>query len=332
MIKKVVAMISMVAILGTSAMAISLNGAGATFPYPIYSKWMSEYKKSTGTEINYASIGSGGGIRQFTAGVVDFGGTDAFMTDAEMKKIDGIVLHIPTVMGAVAVIYNNGVEGLKLDGGTLAAIFMGDIKKWNDPKIEAINPGKDLPNTDILVVHRSDASGTSSIFTGYLAKVSSKWAASVGADKAVAWPVGVGAKGNEGVAGSVKNNKNSIGYAELAYAEKNNIESALIKNKSGKYVKPSVAGVTAAADKGISKIPADFRGDILNLPGDKSYPISGLTWIVVKQNTGGEKAQTLKDFLSWSLDKGQDYASELFYSPLPKSLIAKIEKSIGSIK
>ncbi|MCX5749240.1 MAG: phosphate ABC transporter substrate-binding protein PstS [Candidatus Saganbacteria bacterium] len=334
MIKKVFAALSIMAVIFTGmSAAADLNGAGATFPYPIYSKWMSEYNKIKGIQVNYASIGSGGGIRQFTAGVVDFGATDAYMTNDEISKVSGGVVHVPTVMGAVAVVFNNGLKTLNLDGKTLAAIFMGDIKKWNDERIAELNPGISLPDSSILIAHRSDASGTTSIFTGYLAKVSTDWAAKVGAGKAVAWPVGVGAKGNEGVTGAVVNNSNSIGYVELAYAKQNNLPMAAIKNRSGNYVLPSVSGVTAAADKGMSKIPADFRGEILNMPGSASYPISGLTWIVVrKENSNAEKTKLLKDFLGWSLTKGQDYAGDLYYAPLPQSLRNKVVAALETIK
>ncbi len=329
--KLITALLASVIVAGT-AFAATINGAGATFPYPIYSKWMSEYNKATGTKVNYASIGSGGGIRQFTAGVVDFGGTDAYMTDDELGKIKSKVLHIPTVMGAVAVIYNLGADGLKLDGQTLAKIFLGEIKKWNDPQISALNPGLQLPDADILVVHRSDGSGTTSIFTEYLAKTSTAWASKVGAGKAVAWPAGIGAKGNEGVTGAVKNNKRSIGYAELAYAEQNKLSTVKIRNRSGAFVGPSIDGVTAAADKGIGRIPSDFRGSIVNMPGAETYPISGLTWIVVKQTGNGNKAEELKGFLKWALTKGQKFAPALHYAPLPDSLANKVLGSIDTIE
>ncbi|MFA6431384.1 MAG: phosphate ABC transporter substrate-binding protein PstS [Candidatus Margulisiibacteriota bacterium] len=333
MFKKLFSLVLGMMLLASVSQALTLTGAGATFPYPIYSKWISEYKKATGVEINYASIGSGGGIKQFTAGVVDFGASDAFMLDSELAAVKKEVLHIPTVMGAVAVVYNlNGIKELKLDPSALAQIFMGDIKKWNDPKIAEINPGANLPDENILVAHRSDGSGTTSIFTGYLAKVNTKWASGVGGGKAVSWPVGVGGKGNEGVTGVVKNNKNSIGYVELAYAEQNDLACALIKNKAGVFVSPTVDGVTAAADKGVSRIPSDFRGDILNMPGKTSYPISGLTWILVKKDMGNtEKAKALQNFLTWTMDKGQSYASALSYAPLPQSLKAKVQKSIDSM-
>ncbi|MFA5113356.1 MAG: phosphate ABC transporter substrate-binding protein PstS [Candidatus Margulisiibacteriota bacterium] len=332
MLKKITAFCLGLVLLSGAALAVGLNGAGATFPYPIYSKWFSQYKNEKGTQINYAPIGSGGGIRQFLAGVVDFGGTDAPMTDAEIKSAGGDVLHIPTVMGAVAVVYNAGFEGLKLDGDTLAAIFLSEIKKWNDPAIVELNPGLSLPDKSIKVVHRSDSSGTTDIFTNYLAKVSTAWAAKVGAGKSVSWPAGVGGKGNPGVAGAVKNNGGAIGYVELAYAETNNLAVAAMKNRSGNYIKPSVDGTTAAAAGGIGKIPADFRGELLNQKGANSYPICGFTWLVVHQQQGNaEKGEALKSFLRWAMADGQRYAKELYYAPLPDQLITKVLAAVEGI-
>lgn len=334
MLKKILLMVLGIIVLAGSSLAVGLNGAGATFPYPIYSKWMSEYKDATGTEVNYSPIGSGGGIRQFSAGVVDFGGTDAAMTDAEIDSAGGDVLHIPTVMGAVAVIYNlEGVSGLKLDSSTLASIFLGEIKNWNDDKIKALNPGKNLPDKNILVAHRSDSSGTTDIFTNYLAKVNTKWAAKVGAGKSVSWPVGVGGKGNSGVAGAVKNNNGGIGYVELAYAESNDLLAASIKNRSGAFVFPSIKGTTAAAAGAIRKISSDFRADLLNQAGRDSYPICGFTWIIVHKNQkDAEKGKELKKFLRWALSDGQKYASELMYAPLPEGLRSKVLNTIDSIE
>jgi len=320
-------------LLAGASMAMTLNGAGATFPYPIYSKWFSQYEKETGVRINYAPIGSGGGIRQFTAGVVNFGATDAAMTDKEIADAGGDVVHIPTVMGAIAVVYNGDFSGLKLDSRTLAAIFLGEIKQWNDPKILALNPGVNLPDKDIMVAHRSDSSGTTDIFTSYLAKVDTTWAAKVGAGKSVAWPAGVGGKGNPGVTAIVKNNSGAIGYVELAYAETNDLPVAAIKNRSGKFVKPSVDGTTAAAAGAIDKIPADFRGEILNQKGFESYPICGLTWIVLHRHQSDTEAGTsLKAFLKWALTDGQTYARDLYYAPLPSVLAAKVLTVINSIK
>jgi phosphate transport system substrate-binding protein len=313
--------------------ALTLNGAGATFPYPLYSKWFSVYKEISGVQINYAPIGSGGGIRQFTAGVVDFGASDAPMTDAEIKGAGGDVLHIPTVAGAVAVVYNLGEEGIKLDGQTLARIFMGEITSWDDEQIAKLNPDLRLPKRKIVVVHRSDSSGTTDIFTNYLTKVSARWAAKVGAGKSVAWPTGIGGKGNPGVAGVVKNTVGSIGYVELAYAETNKLPVVAIKNKSGKFVLPSVEGATAAMKGGLKNLPSDFRGEILNQPGADVYPICGLTWLLVHQNqVNEEKKEALKSFLRWAVTDGQKYAAQLFYSPLPEDLRTKVLSTIDSIR
>lgn len=331
MIRKLAAAVIAIALVSSSALAASLNGAGASFPYPIYSKWMGLYQREKGVQVNYAPIGSGGGIRQFTAGVTDFGGTDAFMTASDMHKVSGGVLHVPTVMGAVAVAHNADIKGLKLDGDTLAKIYLGDITKWNAPEIAALNPGADLPDASILVVHRSDSSGTTSIFTNYLAKVSTAWASRVGAGTSVSWPKGVGGKGNPGVAGAVKNNRNSIGYMEIAYAKSNKLGTAKIKNRSGVFVEPSNGGVTAAAAGALKKMPSDYRAEILNQPGRDSYPIAGFTWILLRKNGNGDKADTLKDFLNWCLTSGQKYAEELGYAPLPDSLVNKIAADVNSI-
>lgn len=333
MLKKLLILFLGIAVLSSAALALTLNGAGATFPYPIYSKWFLAYQQAKGVQINYAPIGSGGGIRQFMAGVVDFGASDAPMTLDEIQKAGGDVLHIPTVAGAVAVVYNTGFAGLKLDGDILAGIFLGEIKKWNDPRIAELNEGVSLPDKDIMVVHRSDSSGTTDIFTNYLAKVSTVWAAKVGAGKSVAWPAGVGCKGNPGVAAAVKNNFGSIGYVELAYAETNKLATAAIKNRAGKYVMPSVDGTTAAMEGGVKKIPADFRGEILNQRGADAYPICGLTWLLVhKKQSDADKGAALIDFLKWALNDGQKYAAELYYAPLPQSLRTKVLNAIDSIK
>jgi phosphate transport system substrate-binding protein len=323
--KKLLALLLGLSLLAGSALALTLNGAGATFPYPLYSKWFSDYQKEKGVQINYAPIGSGGGIRQFTAGVVDFGASDAPMTDSEIDKAGGDIVHIPTVAGAIAVVYNAGFADLRLDGETLAGIFLGEIKKWNDAQIAELNPGINLPDKEIKVAHRSDSSGTTDIFTGYLAKVDSRWAAKVGAGKSVAWPVGVGGKGNPGVAGAVKNNDGSIGYVELAYAETNNLASAKLKNKAGVFVAPSVDGTTAAMAGGLKKIPADFRGEILNQKGSAAYPICGMTWLLVHKNqANAEKGTELKAFLKWALTDGQRSAKELYYARLPDQLVTKV--------
>jgi phosphate transport system substrate-binding protein len=319
-------------LLAGSAFALTLNGAGATFPYPIYSKWFSDYQKEKGVQINYAPIGSGGGIRQFTNGVIDFGASDAPMSDSELKVAGSDVLHIPTVAGSVAIVNNAGLDNLKLDGETLAGIYLGEIKRWNDAKIAELNPGLNLPDKEIKVVYRSDASGTTNIFTNYLARVDSRWATRVGADKSVAWPVGVGGKGNPGVAGAVKNNDGAIGYVELAYAITNNLPKAEMKNRAGRFVSPSVDSTTAAADGGVKRLPADFRSLIVNQPGRDTYPICGFTWLLVHKNQSNpDKGAALKDFLKWALTDGQKSASDLYYAPLPGSLATKVLSTIDSI-
>jgi phosphate transport system substrate-binding protein len=265
--------------------------------------------------------------------VVDFGGTDAFMTNKEMAAAGGGVLHIPTVMGSVAVIFNlPGISDLKLDAGSLAGIYLGEITKWNDPIIKALNPGKNLPDKNITVVRRSDGSGTTSIFTNYLTKVSTKWASSVGEGKSVNWPVGVGGKGNFGVAGVVKQVEGAIGYVELAYAIENNLSFASLKNKAGRFVSPTIESTSAAAAGALAAMPADFRINLTNASGAASYPIVGLTWIVVKQHQkNSENATTLKNLLLWCLQEGQNYAESLHYAPLPSSLAQKVMASINTI-
>ena len=325
-------MLIAVAFAGNS-FALTLNGAGATFPYPIYAKWMSEYNKKTGVQINYAPIGSGGGILQFTNMITDFGASDAAMTDDEMNKAGGDVLHVPTVMGPVALTYNlPGISEIKLDADTLAGIYLGEITKWNDDAIASLNPGVALPDRNILTVHRSDGSGTTNIFSNYLAKVSIKWASRVGAGKSLSWPVGVGGKGNSGVAGVVKTNVGAIGYVELSYAMTNNFPTMPLKNREGKFVKPSIDSTVAAAAGAVKKIPADFRADLTNAPGDDSYPIVGLTWLLVrKTQSNPEKGRALVDFLEWALTDGQKYAPELYYAPLPTGLRDKVLAAVGKV-
>ena len=318
---------------------MKLNGAGATFPYVIYSKWFDEYKKLTGIEINYQSIGSGGGIRQVTQGTVDFGASDGPMTEEQLKEAKAKqgtnVLHIPTVMGAVVVTYNVPQigAGLKLSPDVVASIFLGEIQKWNDPKIAAINPDKQLPDEAIIVAHRSDGSGTSFIFTDYLTKVSRTWETKVGRGTSVNWPVGLGGKGNEGVAGLVKQTEGSIGYVELAYAVKNNLPYAWIQNKEGNFIEPTLASVTEAAAGAAKDMPADLRVSITNAAGKKSYPISGFTWLLVYQH-GKDKKKTaaLVKFLKWAMKDGQKYAEGLLYAPLPKSVVKLCDKKIASVK
>ncbi|OGR84289.1 MAG: phosphate ABC transporter substrate-binding protein PstS [Elusimicrobia bacterium RIFCSPLOWO2_01_FULL_54_10] len=310
-----------------------INGAGATFPYPIYSKWFDEYHKlKPEFKFNYQSIGSGGGIRQISAGTVDFGATDGPMTDSQMESAPGYLYHIPTVLGAVAVIYNleGVIEQLKISPKTLADIFLGNIKMWNDPKIQKDNPGASLPAQPIVVVHRSDGSGTTYIFVDYLSKVSGDWATKVGRGTSVAWPIGLGGKGNEGVAGLVKQTPNSIGYAELIYAKQTKLTFASILNKAGKFVEPSIESVSAAAR---AKMPSDFRVSITDSKDPASYPISGFTWLLVYKNQkDAVKGRALVDFLNWMLDEGQKFASDLGYAPLPAEVNAMVKKTVAQIK
>ncbi len=313
-----------------------INGAGATFPYPLYSKWFSEYAKIDPTvKFNYQSIGSGGGIKQIIAQTVDFGASDKFLTDEQLKSAPGKLLHIPTVMGAVVVTYNvPGVEkGLKLTSDVVADIFLGKITKWNDPRIVSVNKGMKLPDSPIVVVHRSDGSGTSAIFTDYLSNVSSEWKSKVGMGASVNWPVGLGGKGNEGVAGQIKNIKNSIGYVELAYAHENNLPFASLKNASGSFVEPSIKSTSAAAAGAAKNMPADFRISLVNQQGKDTYPIVGFTWLLVyEQQKDPVKGKKLVEFLNWELKKGQKMAAAILYAPLPEKVAKMVEKTIKSIK
>jgi phosphate transport system substrate-binding protein len=315
-----------------------LTGAGATFPYPLYSKWFSDYAAKTGVKINYQSIGSGGGIRQLSEQTVDFGATDAPMSDAELAKAKGgAVLHIPTVLGAVVVTYNvpGLAQPLRLDGATVAGIFLGQITRWNDARIAALNPGVSLPAADLLVVHRSDGSGTTYVFTDYLASVSPAWAQKPGKGKEVQWPVGLGAKGNEGVAGQVKQTPGAIGYVELAYATQNKLPTAALKNANGELVAPSTASATAAAAGAAGKLPAntDYRISIVNAPGAGAYPISSFTWIIAYQKQAdAAKGKKLVDFLRWALTDGQGTAQSLDYAPLPEAMRPALLTRIGTIQ
>jgi len=321
----------------SSGGSVDLTGAGATFPYPIYSKWFSDYATATGVKINYQSIGSGGGIRQLSEGTVDFGASDSPMSDDEMSKAKGgPILHIPTVLGADVITYNlPGVTaGLKLTSAVIADIFMGRVKKWNDTRIATLNAGVSLPNQDILVVHRSDGSGTTYIFTDYLSTAVPAWKTKVGKGKEVKWPVGLGAKGNEGVAGQVKQTPGSIGYVELAYATQNNLPIAAIRNKSGQFVAASVPAVTAAAAGAAKALPAntDYRISIVDAPGADSYPISSFTWILVYQHqTDAVKGKKLVDFLNWALTEGEKSAVTLDYAPLPAEMAITVKAKISTI-
>jgi len=318
---------------------LQLNGAGATFPAVIYSKWFDEYKTATGVQFNYQAIGSGGGIRQITEGTVDFGASDGPMTEQQLtdaKAKQGTeILHIPTVMGAVVVCYNvPGIsKGLNLSGDVLADIFSGKIIYWNDAKIKKDNPKLNLPNKPIVVAHRSDGSGTSFIFTDYLTKVSNAWETKVGKGTSVNWPVGLGGKGNDGVAGLVKQTEGSIGYVELAYAVKNGIMYANMKNKAGNFVEPTFEAVSAAAEGAAKNMPADLRVSITDADGKKSYPISGFTWLLIYQNMkDAAKAKALVGFLDWAITKGQAFATGLYYAPLPKAVVKMCATNIKTIK
>ncbi len=321
----------------SSSQSVDLTGAGATFPYPIYSKWFSDYANLTGVKINYQSIGSGGGIRQLSEGTVDFGASDSPMSDEEMAKPKGgPILHIPTVLGADVVTYNlPGVTAaLKLTPAVIADIFMGRVKKWNDTRIASLNTGVSLPSQDILVVHRSDGSGTTYIFTDYLSTAVPAWKASVGKGKEIKWPVGLGAKGNEGVAGQIKQTPGSIGYVELAYAKQNNLPIAAIRNKAGNFIAASVPAVTAAAAGAAAALPAntDYRISIVDAPGADSYPISSFTWILVYQHQrDAVKGKKLVDFLNWALTDGEKGAVTLDYAPLPTEMATTVKARLATI-
>ncbi len=322
--------------LTASAQSVDLTGAGATFPYPIYSKWFSEYATKTGVRINYQSIGSGGGIRQLSEQTVDFGASDAPMSDAELSKAKGgKVLHFPMVLGAVVVTYNlPGVtKALKLSGAVLGDIFLGKITKWNDPRIAALNAGIALPAKSILVVHRSDGSGTSFIFTDYLTAASPAWASGPGKGKEVQWPVGLGGKGNEGVAGQVRQIAGSIGYVELAYARQNKLAYAEMQNATGAFVAPTIEAITeaaAAAAKSLGR-DTDYRVSIVNAPGKKAYPISSFTWLLVYDKmTDATKAKKLADFMKYALNDGQKSAAALDYAPLPANIAKQLEKRVAA--
>jgi len=331
---KTVALLLWGLLLNMTAMAqLTMTGAGATFPYPMYSKWFDEYAKiDPSVRFNYQSIGSGGGQNQIIAQTVDFGASDGPMSDAMLAKAPGKILHIPTVAGAVAVTYNlPGNPALKLDGPTVANIFLGNITQWNDPAIASQNPGIQLPGDDIIVVHRSDASGTSFIFTDYLSKVSAEWKAKAGAGTAVKWPTGLGADGNDGVAGQVEQTPGSFGYVELIYATQNQMPVAQIKNAAGSYISPAADSVTAALAS--AQIPDDFRFSMTNAPGANSYPIAGVTWLLVYQNQQNiEKGGKMVEFLKWALTKGEEMAKPLDYAPLPPELRARVLKRISEIK
>jgi phosphate transport system substrate-binding protein len=314
-----------------------LNAGGATFVYPIMSKWASEYKKATGIEVNYQSIGSGGGIQQMTARTFDFGCSDGPLNDEQLEKCrdnGAEAVHIPLVMGAVVPVYNlQGVEGpLKFTGAVLADIFLGKIKKWNDQAIQELNPGVEFPDKEIVVIHRSDGSGTTYIWVDYLSKVNPAWKKKVGVGTSVNWPTGIGQKGNEGVAGQVRRTTGSIGYVELIYALQNDISFGLVQNKEGEFVKASLESVTAAANASLKEIPDDLRFSITDAPGKGSYPISGTNWAVVYQKLPAKKGQMVVDFLRWVTHEGQEYTADLHYARLPKGLVKRLEKKLDAIE
>ena len=314
---------------------VRLQGAGASFPNPIYQKWFSEYNKLTpGAKFDYQSIGSGGGIKQITSRTIDFGGSDAPMKDDDLKAAPGQILHIPTVIGGVVVTYNlpEVQTELKLTTAAVAGIFLGQIKKWNDPAIAGANAGVTLPAKDITVVHRSDGSGTSFVWTDYLSKVSPEWKEKVGVGTSVNWPVGVGAKGNEGVTGQVKQTPYSIGYVELIYAEQNKLPYGSIQNSTGEFVKPSLDSITAAAAGSAATIPDDLRVSITNASGAGAYPIASFTYLLVYQEQAdGAKGKELVNFLWWATHEGQQLAKQMGYSPLPAEVVTKAESKIKSI-
>lgn len=328
---------ALLAMLATSpAWAQNINAAGATFPYPIYSKWFDEYHKlHPNIQINYQSIGSGGGIRQLLDKTVDFGASDGPMTDDQLKQAGFKILHFPTVLGADVPSYNiPGVNAeLKFTPEALAGIFLGKVSKWNDPAIAAANPGVKLPSEDIVVIHRSDGSGTTYIWTDYLSKVSAEWKSKVGTNTSVNWPVGLGGKGNEGVAGLIKQTPNSLGYIELIYAVQNNITYGSVKNATGEFVKASLAGVSSAAAGAAKSMPEDFRVSITDPPGKDAYPISSFTWLLIPaQIQDAAKKTAIKDFLGWMLTSGQQFCEPLAYAKLPKEVVTKEQKAIALIQ
>jgi len=312
----------------------TLNGAGATFPYPMYSKWFSQYHKDhPNVEINYQSIGSGGGIRQVLAGTVDFGASDGPMTDEQLAQAKTKILHIPTVLGADVPAYNLNVTGeLKFTPAALAGIFLGKITTWNDPALAKANPTVKLPNDPIIVIHRSDGSGTTFIWTDYLSKVSPDWKSQVGNGTSVKWPVGLGGKGNEGVAGMLRQMPGAIGYVELVYAVQNKIPYGEVENSAGTFVKASVETVTAAAAS-VKNMPTDFRVSIVNAPGRNAYPISSFTWLLIPaQSKDAAKGRILADFLNWMVSDGQKMTADLTYAPLPEDVAAKVKTEIQQVR
>ncbi len=330
--KKILLAAAALAVAGTAAAAgtLLINGAGATFPFPLYSKWFSEYNKlHPDLQFNYQSIGSGGGIQQITNHTVDFGASDAPMKDEQLQKAPGTV-HIPTVMGAVVVTYDAPIAQLRLTPDALAGIFLGKIQRWNDPALAAVNPGVKLPDGAIAVIHRSDGSGTTNIFTDYLSKVSPEWKARVGSGTAVRWPTGLGAKGNEGVSGLVKQTPGAIGYVELAYANQNRLPAALLRNRDGAFVAATMASTSAAA-AGVA-MPDDFRVSITDASGKDAYPMASFTYILVPQDQQDPvKAKAIVEFLDWAVHDGQKYAAPLDYAPLPAPVVEKVTAKLKTL-
>jgi phosphate transport system substrate-binding protein len=314
---------------------VSLNGAGATFPTPIYQKWISEHGKlNPNVKIDYQSIGSGGGIKQIQAQTVDFGASDSPMKDDDLKAAPGSILHIPTVLGAVVLTYNLAEvkQPLRFSSDVVADIFLGKIKKWNDARLKTDNPNVTLPDADIVVVHRSDGSGTSAVFTDYLSKVSPEWKQKVGTGTSPSWPIGIGGKGNEGVTGQIKNTPNTIGYVELAYAVQNKLPVALIKNQAGEFIEPTLDAVTAAAAESLASTPEDLRVSITNTSGRNAYPISSYTYILIYQEQkDAAKGKVLVEFLWWAIHDGERFAKDLQYAPLPAEIVKRAETKLNSI-
>jgi len=333
-VKKILIVAGLLVLALSSASAQKITGAGATFPYPIYSRWFSEYSAAhPGVEINYQSIGSGGGIRQVSAGLVDFGASDAVMTDEQLAASKNKLIHIPTVLGAVVPVFNvPGVSDIKLSSDVLAEIFLGKIDNWNNARIAKDNPGVKLPDQKIIVVHRSDGSGTTYIFTDYLCKVSKEWANGPGKGASPSWPVGVGGKGNEGVAGLVRQLPGALGYVELIYALQNKMTYGEVKNAAGNWTKASIEGVTEAAAS-IKVMPADYRVSITNAPGANSYPISSFTWLLIPvKSPDAAKGKVIKDLLSWIINSGEKEVTALSYAPLPKNVAEKVLKTVYSLQ
>jgi phosphate transport system substrate-binding protein len=329
----VAALFASVAIVSGAA-AQSLTGAGATFPYPIYSKWFDAYKQKTGVEINYQSIGSGGGIQQVKAGTVDFGASDAALSDQQLKDMPRKVVHIPTVAGAVVLAYNlPGFNGtLKLTPELVSGIYLGKITTWNDKRLAAVNPGATLPAAPILAVHRSDGSGTTNIFTTYLSLISGEWKQLAGAATSVSWPSGVGGKGNEGVAGLVRQTPGAIGYVELAYARQNQLPYASVKNKAGNFVEPTLASTSAAVQGALPMLAKDVRSPIANSAAPDGYPIAGLTFLLVyQQQKDPAKGRALVEFIHWAMHDGQEMAADLDYARLPEAVVTVNEKTLAGV-